>query len=99
VVSPGRIDRSPCDIGTSARLAVMHAKGQVRTGQNFVHESIIGTSFDSNVESVTTIGEYDTVVPAIAGQAWITGTTQHGLDPTDPFAIGYTLSDTWMNAL
>ncbi|MFE7416328.1 proline racemase family protein [Rhodococcus sp. NPDC057529] len=99
VVSPGRIDRSPCGTGTSARVAVLHARGDLAVGERFVHESLIGTKFDSRVESVTTIGGYDAVVPSVAGRAWITGTTQLGLDPSDPFPNGYTLGDTWLTAL
>lgn len=97
IVSPGRVDRSPCGTGTSARLAVMHAKGEIQTGQLLIHESIIGTTFDSRVESTTKVGPYDAVVPSVAGQAWITGMGLVGLDPTDPFPEGATLSDTWMN--
>lgn len=96
VVSPGRIDRCPCGTGASARLAVMHARHQIRPGDNFVHESLIGSRFDSRIESLTTVGEYPAVVPSVAGQAWITDMSQVGLDPTDPFPLGYTLSDSWM---
>jgi proline racemase len=99
VVTPGRIDRSPCGTGTSARLAVMHAKGLIAPGDNFVHESLIGSLFDSRIESVTTVGGVPAVVPSVAGQAWITELAQVGYDPTDPFPVGYTLSDTWGRAL
>ncbi|GGF33885.1 proline racemase family protein [Subtercola lobariae] len=95
-VSPGRLDRSPCGTGTSARLAVMHAKGEIQKGERFVHESIIGTKFDSTIESLTTVGGIAAVVPSVAGQAWITDISQVGVDPTDPFQTGYTLADTWM---
>jgi proline racemase len=95
VVSPGRLDRSPCGTGTSARLAVMHARDQIGVGERFVHESVIGTRFDTRIESTTTVGEYAAVVPSVAGQAWITEISQVGLDPSDPFPAGYTLSDTW----
>lgn len=97
VVSPGRIDRSPCGTGTSARLAVMHAKGEIGVRERFVHESIIGTRFDSQVDAVTEVGPYPAVIPSVAGQAWITEISQVGLDPTDPFPEGYTLADTWMS--
>ncbi|MBO0848058.1 MAG: proline racemase family protein [Pseudonocardia sp.] len=97
VVSPGRLDRCPCGTGTSARLAVLHARGEIRAGQRFVHESIIGTKFDSHIESLTKIGALDAVVPSVTGQAWITDVSQIGLDPTDPFPTGYTLGDTWMH--
>jgi proline racemase len=96
IVSPGRIDRSPCGTGTSARLAVMHARGEIEKGERFVHESIIGTTFDSRIEALTEVGSIPAVVPSIAGQAYITDLSQVGLDPADPFPEGYTLSDTWM---
>lgn len=97
VVSPGRIDRSPCGTGTSARLAVMHARGDIQVGERFIHESIIGTLFDSKVEELTTVGPVPAVIPSVAGQAWITETANVLLDPTDPFPMGYTMSDTWMS--
>jgi proline racemase len=99
VVTPGRIDRSPCGTGTSARLAVMHAKGLIEPGDNFAHESLIGSLFDSRIESLTTVGGIAAVVPSVAGQAWITELVQVGYDPSDPFPVGYTLSDTWGRAL
>lgn len=98
IVSPGRIDRSPCGTGTSARLAVMHARGEIEKGERFVHESIIGTTFDSRIEALTEVGSIPAVVPSIAGQAYITDLSQVGLDPADPFPEGYTLSDTWMRS-
>ncbi len=95
VVSPGRLDRSPCGTGTSARLAVMHARGQVGVGEDFVHTSIIGSRFDSRIESLTSVGGVPAVVPSVAGQAWITQLCQVGVDPSDPFPNGYVLADTW----
>jgi len=99
VVSPGRIDRSPCGTGTSARLAVMHARGQIGAGEHFIHESILGTTFDAVVESTTKQGSIDAIIPSIAGQAWITQLIKVGFDPTDPFPAGYTLSDTWLEPM
>lgn len=99
VVAPGRNDRSPCGTGTSARLAAMHAKGLIREGETFDHESIIGTHFESAIVGTTRVGPYPAVATTVAGQAWITGIHQYGLDPTDPFPEGYTLSDTWLKAL
>jgi proline racemase len=96
IVSPGRIDRSPCGTGSSARVAVMHAKGQIAVGEHFAHTSIIGTTFDAVIERTTTVGTVDAVVPSVAGQAWITDFAKVGLDPTDPFPEGYTLADTWL---
>jgi proline racemase len=96
IVSPGRIDRSACGTGTSARLAVMHARGQLEPGAHFVHRSILDTKFDGVIESLTTVGQVDAVVPSIAGQAWITDFSKVGVDPSDPFPTGFTLTDTWL---
>jgi proline racemase len=98
VVSPGRIDRSPCGTGTSAGLAVMHAREQIAVGEPFVHESIIGGRFDAMIEELTTVGSFPAVIPSVAGQAYLTDVSQVGLDPADPFPQGYTLSDTWMGS-
>lgn len=95
VVSPGRLDRSPCGTGTSARLAVLAAKGLIAVGEPFVHESVIGSQFLSHIDRVTSVGTYDAVIPRVAGQAFITELSQVGLDPADPYPTGYTLSDTW----
>jgi proline racemase len=96
VVSPGRLDRSPCGTGTSARLAVLHARGEIGVGEEFVHESIIGTFFGSRIESLGDVGGVPAVTPSVTGQAWITELSQVGVDPSDPFPVGYTLADTWM---
>ena len=97
VVSPGRLDRSPCGTGTSARLAVMHARGEIAVGERFVHESIIGGRFDARIEELTTVASVPAVIPSVAGQAYLTDVSQIGRDPADPFPRGYTLSDTWMS--
>lgn len=96
IVSPGRIDRSACGTGTSARLAAIHARGLIEPGEHFIHRSILDTHFDGVIESVTTLGGVPAVVPSIAGQAWITDFSKVGLDPSDPFPTGFTLSDTWL---
>ena len=74
----------------------MHGRGEIAVGERFVHTSIIGSHFDSVIESRTSVGGIDAVVPSVAGQAWITDITQVGIDPTAPFPEGYTLSDTRM---
>ncbi|MCH6472439.1 proline racemase family protein [Sinomonas terrae] len=99
VVSPGRVDRSPCGTGTSARLAQLHAKGLIEPGETFIHESIIGTTFESSIVDTTHVGDYPAVIPAVAGQAWITGIYQMGMDPSDPFPRGFTLADTWLRQI
>lgn len=98
VVSPGRLDRSPCGTGTSARLAVMHARNEIAVGEPFVHQSIIGGRFDARIEELTTVASVPAVIPSVAGQAYLTDVSQIGLDPADPFPCGYTLSDTWMSS-
>ena len=99
VVSPGRCDRSPCGTGTSARLAVMHARGELKVGETFIHKSIIDSTFECKIESTTKVGNKDAIIPSIAGQAWITDLTTLVLDPTDPYPSGYQLSDTWPKGL
>ncbi len=98
VVSPGRCDRSPCGTGSSARLALLHAKGMIAPHEDFIHESITGSRFICTIDGLTSAGPYEAVIPAIAGQAWITGFYQIGVDPTDPYQEGFTVADTWMSA-
>jgi len=95
IVSPGRLDRSPCGTGTSARLAVMHARGQIKPGEKLIHESILSTEFVGEIVETLTVGDRAGIRPSISGQAFLTGFHQYVLDPNDPFPTGYTLSDTW----
>jgi proline racemase len=76
-------------------MAVMHAKGELGLGQDFVHEGILGTTFSGRLLSQTQVGQYPAVVPAISGQAWITGFSNYVLDPEDPFPQGFTVGDIW----
>ncbi len=99
VVSPGRFDRSPCGTGCSARLALMHAKGLIAPGETVIHESITGSRFTCSIDGLTRVGGYAAVIPAVAGQAWITGLSQMGMDPTDPYPNGFTMADTWMSVV
>ena len=94
-IRPGKIDRSPCGTGCSARLAVLHARGALMVGEPFVGLSPIDSRFDCRIESATQVGGRTAVVPSLSGRAWITGTHQHMLDPDDPWPEGYRLSDTW----
>ena len=94
-IRPGKVDRSPTGTGCSARMAVLHAKGLMRVGERYTAHSIIGSTFQCHIEAETTLGGRPAIVPVISGQAWITGTHQHMLDPTDPYPAGYRLSDTW----
>jgi proline racemase len=96
VVSPGRIDRSPCGTGSSARMALMHARGELAAGERFVHTSILDTEFLCGIEAETTVGGGPGVVTRVAGRAWLTGVSYYGADPDDPFPHGYRLNDTWL---
>lgn len=96
-IRPGKIDRSPCGTGCSARMAVLHAKGELQIGEKFVGESLIDSTFDCRIEGTTTIGDKPAIVPSLAGRAWISGMRTLMLDPDDPWPEGYRLSDTWPN--
>lgn len=85
------IDRSPCGTGTSARMAQLHAKGRLKAGDGFVHESIIGSLFSGRVESETEIAGRKAIVPSIGGWARMTGLNTIFIDDRDPFAHGFTV--------
>jgi proline racemase len=95
VVSPGRIDRSPCGTGSSARLALMHARGELGVGEPFLHRSLLGTEFACTIEAATEVSSLPAVETRISGRAWLTGISHYGTDPEDPFPLGYRLNDTW----
>jgi proline racemase len=97
VIQPAKLDRSPCGTGSSARMAVLHARGQLGVGELYISESIIGSRFNCRVQVETQISGRPAIVPLISGTAWITGTHQYSLDPSDPWPNGYKLSDTWPN--
>ncbi|MDW4910578.1 proline racemase family protein [Streptomyces sp. ADMS] len=90
-VHPGWFDRSPCGTGTSARMAQLHARGELPLHQDFLNESFIGTSFTGRLVESTEVAGRPAVVPTITGRAWITGTAQYLLDPDDPFPAGFVL--------
>lgn len=94
-IKPGKIDRSPTGTGCSARMAVLHARGELKVGDRFIGRSIMGSEFHCAIEAETEIGGRPAIVPTISGRAWITGTQQLMLDPDDPWPAGYRLSDTW----
>ena len=99
VISPGKIDRSPCGTGTSARLAVLHARGQLAVAEDYLSTSLIGSEFRASIVKTIAMANHTAIIPSISGRAWITGIHQYMLDPSDPFPTGYTLSDTWYRAL
>ena len=83
------IDRSPCGTGTSARMAQWFAKGKLKLGDTFIHESFIGSVFSGSVEGVTKVGTYQAILPSIQGSARITGYNKLILDPADPYVTGF----------
>lgn len=90
-IHPGWFDRSPCGTGTSARMAQLHARGELPLHTDFVNESYIGTSFTGRLVEQTQVAGIPAVIPTITGRAWVTGTAQYMLDPSDPFPEGFVL--------
>jgi proline racemase len=90
-IHPGWLDRSPCGTGTSAKLAALHARGELGVGERFVNRSMIGTRFEGRIVGETEVDGLPAVVPEITGRAWITGMGQYLLDPDDPFPEGFAL--------
>jgi proline racemase len=90
-IHPGWLDRSPCGTGTSARMAQLHARGELELDQDFVNESVIGTRFTGRLVGETTVAGVPAVIPEITGRAWITGMGQYLLDKDDPFPAGFSL--------
>ena len=94
-IRPGKIDRSPTGTGCSARMAVLHARGEMLVGDEYLARSIIDSEFYCRIEAETTVGDRPAILPTVSGRAWITGIHQHMLDPHDPWPEGYRLADTW----
>ena len=94
-VQPGKVDRSPTGTALSARMAVLHAKGEMGLEDRLTIVSIIGSTFQGRIVGQTTVGDRPAVITEISGRGWITGMHQHILDPSDPWPEGYRLSDTW----
>lgn len=94
-IRPGKIDRSPTGTGVSARLALMHARGQARVDDEIVFRSMLRSEFLGRIESETDLAGRPAIVPSVSGRAWLMGTRQIMLDPTDPWPTGYRLGDTW----
>lgn len=92
---PGRVDRSPCGTGSSANLATLAARGLVEVGDCLVSRSTINGEFQVRMLGRTEVGGRPAVLPRVTGRAWIYGIQQLGVDPDDPLAAGFMLSDTW----
>ncbi len=94
-VLSGRVDRSPCGTGNSARMAVMAARGIADVGSRFVARSLIDSEFNVEIIGETTVGGRQAVLPRISGRGWVVGTHTSTVDSTDPYPLGYVLSDLW----
>jgi proline racemase len=88
-IHPGWFDRSPCGTGTSARLAQMHALGEIQDSEVLINESWIGSIFEGRMKSKTKVGKFDAIIPTITGRAWIMGESNWILDESDPFPEGF----------
>lgn len=91
IFGQGQVDRSPCGTGTSAKLATLFSKGQIKEGELFVYESILGTLFYGEIVGTTKVAEYDAVYPKVAGSAYITGFNHFVIDESDPLKHGFVL--------
>lgn len=91
LITHDALDRSPCGTGTSAKLATLYSKGKIAIGEEFVHESIIGTIFRSRIVRTATVAGLTAVVPEITGSAYVTGINQFVMDPEDPLKNGFLL--------
>lgn len=91
----GALDRSPCGTGTCARMATLHARGELGVGVDFHHEGILDTVFTGRIIGETRVGPYPAIETTLSGRAWITGISQYMLDAEDPFPEGFTVGDIW----
>lgn len=82
-------DRSPCGTGTSAKLATLYAHGQIGVDEPFVYESFIGSKFTGRIKEVTSVGDFEAVIPEITGSAYVTGEATYVIDPDDPLKYGF----------
>lgn len=85
------IDRSPCGTGTSAKIATLCAKGQLKLNEEFVHESIIGSISRATAIEKTKVGSFDAIITEVTGSAHLTGISQLSIDPNDPLKNGFLL--------
>ncbi len=82
-------DRSPCGTGTSAKLATLYARDEIKVGEKFVYESFIGSQFIGVIKEETSVGEFKAIVPEITGSAYVTGQATYVIDPQDPLKYGF----------
>jgi proline racemase len=99
VVEPGKLDRSPTGTGVSARMALLRAQGVMAVGDRLRMQSVIGSEFVGRIEADTTVGAgaeaIAGIIPTVTGSAWRYGRFSYRIDPSDPWPLGYRVSDTW----
>ena len=98
IIGNGRLDRSACGTGVAARLALLKSAGVVRAGDRLLNHSIFGTYFESRIVSETKVEDLDALVSEVSGRAWITGTSQVMMDPSDPLREGHCPGDLWLTS-
>ncbi|QFY63058.1 hypothetical protein FZ934_22355 (plasmid) [Rhizobium grahamii] len=91
----GALDRCPCGTGTCAKMATLHAKGQLKLDQPFRHQGLLGNIYTGRLVEETKIGDRNAVVPTVSGKSWIYGLNTIVLDHDDPFTEGFTIGDVW----
>lgn len=91
IFAEGEADRSPTGTGVSGRLAIHHARGEIRLGQSIIIESIIGSRFTGSAVETTKFGPHPAIIPEVEGSAWITGCHEFLIDPSDPLKYGFFL--------
>ena len=96
-IRPGKLDRSPCGTGTSARLALMKLKNEIDVNETFISKSIIGSTFETKIKEEFVSNGKKMIRPLIKGSAFITGKQELYVSKDDPFPEGYRLNDTWPN--
>jgi len=89
------LDRSPCGSGTAAVMATRFGRGQLELGEEFVHDSVLGTRFRGKLLREVQVGEFPAVVPEVCGRAWVTAMTTQIVEADDPLPLGYTVGDIW----
>jgi len=88
-VGENALDRSPCGTGTSARMAQWYAKGKLKKGEEFIHESYIGSQFIGRIEEIASLDGRPAIIPSVEGWARITGYNQIIIDDEDPYWLGF----------
>lgn len=93
VFGQGQIDRSPCGTGTSAKMALLHHKGELKVGEPYIYQSIFGTQFQGKIIEESVEDKKPAIIPQISGNAFITGFQQFVADENDPYKFGFSMHE------